>query len=253
MLKQSFTWWSFGSNQTPDVFLKAAAKIGYSAVELIDETLFPQVKKAGLEISAHRGHGTIERGLNRQEEHERIYKELATSLQLAETWKIPNLICFSGNRKGLSDAEGAEISAEGLRRVAPLAESAGVTLVLELLNSKVDHADYQCDNTPWGVKVVELVNSPNVKLLYDIYHMQIMEGDLIRTVQHHHQHIGHYHTAGNPGRHELNEAQEINYSPIFRAIRDTLYTGYITHEFIPIGEATIALQEAFEMCLKSLS
>lgn len=251
MIKQSFTWWSFSDRGlNADELLRDAAKIGYRAVELIDETLFAQVKKAGLELSAHRGHGTIEQGLNRRDQHQRIFRELEASIKLAEQWKIPNLICFSGNREGLSDDEGAEIVAEGLRKAAPLAESAGVTLVLELLNSKVDHPDYQCDNTPWGVKVTQMVDSPNVKLLYDIYHMQIMEGDLIRTIRNYHQHLGHYHTAGNPGRNEFNETQEIYYPPIFKAIQDTGYTGYIAHEFIPTGDATIALKEAFELTVK---
>jgi hydroxypyruvate isomerase len=253
MIKQSFTWWSFGNRQlAPAELFKTAAELGYSAIELVDEEFFPQVKHAGLEISAHRGHGTIERGLNRREHHDRILKELEQNIKLAEAWKIPNLICFSGNCEGMSDEEGAEITAEGLRKAAPLAEASGVTLVIELLNSKVDHADYQCDHTAWGVKVIEMVASPNVKLLYDIYHMQIMEGDLIRTVQEHHQHFAHYHTAGNPGRHDINDAQEINYPPIFRAIRDSGFSGYITHEFMPTGDVKIALEEAFELCVRSL-
>jgi hydroxypyruvate isomerase len=253
MIKQSFTWWSFGDDSNPDEILKVASDVGYSAVELIGEEHFSLAKKYGLEISAHRGHGTIERGLNRREHHDRIIKELEQNINLAAQWKIPNLICFSGNREGVSDEEGAEITAEGLRKAAPLAEASGVTLVLELLNSKVDHADYQCDHTAWGVKVIEMVASPNVKLLYDIYHMQIMEGDLIRTVQEDYQHFAHYHTAGNPGRHEINDAQEINYPPIFRAIKDSGFSGYITHEFMPTGDVKIALEEAFEVCAKSLA
>jgi hydroxypyruvate isomerase len=253
MLRQSFTWWSFGRNQNPDELLKAAADIGYSAVEILDEEYLPLTKKHELAVSAMRGHLSIPKGFNRREHHAGILKEVEQNIKLAEQWKAPTLICFSGNRDRLSDDEGAEIAAEGLRKAAPLAESAGVTLVLELLNSKVDHPDYQCDNTPWGAKVIELVASPNVKLLYDIYHMQIMEGDLIRTVQNYHQHFGHYHTAGNPGRHELNDRQEIYYPPIFKAIQDTGYTGYITHELVPTGDVKTALKEAFDLCVKSLS
>jgi hydroxypyruvate isomerase len=253
MIKQSFTWWSFADVTNPEELLKQAAKIGYAGVELIDEALFPPAKKHGLAISAHRAHGTIEQGLNNRDNHARILKELEQTLELAERWKIPNLICFSGNREGLSDAEGAEITAEGLSKVAPLAEAAGVTLVLELLNSKVDHPGYQCDYTSWGVSVVEKVASPRVKLLYDVYHMQIMEGDLIRTIQNQHKHFGHYHTAGNPGRHEINDQQEIFYPPIFKAIKDTGYSGYIAHEFLPTKDTVVALKEAFDLCKQSLA
>ncbi len=247
-MKQSFTWWSFSKNQDPDEVLKAAADIGYDAVEILDEKDFPLSKKYGLAMSGHRGHLGLSKGLNRREHHDGILKELETNIKIAETWNIPKLICFSGNRDSLSDSEGGEITAEGLRKAAPLAEAAGVTLVLELLNSKVDHPDYQCDHTAWGVKVIEMVASPNVKLLYDIYHMQIMEGDLIRTIKNNHQYIGHYHTAGNPGRNEINETQEIYYPPIFKAIRDTGYTGYIAHELIPTGDPKAALKQAFDLC-----
>jgi hydroxypyruvate isomerase len=252
MIKQSFTWWSFGDSENPELILKQAAEIGYAGVELIDQELFPLAKKHGLAISAHRGHDSIPKGLNRREGHTRILKELGQNLKLAELWKIPNLICFSGNREGLSDSEGAEITAEGLSKVAPLAEASGVTLVLELLNSKVDHPDYQCDHTTWGVKVVEMVASLRVKLLYDIYHMQVMEGDLIRTIGKYHQHFAHYHTAGNPGRHEINHQQEIFYPPIFKAIQETGYSGYIVHEFVPTKDRVVVLKEAFDLCAESL-
>jgi hydroxypyruvate isomerase len=251
-LKQAFTYWSFSNKSLSDEELfRSAAEIGYSAVELLGEDLFPLAKKYNLAVSSHRGHDSIPNGFNRREHHNRILKELEANLKIAEAWHIPTLICFSGNRNGISETEGAEITAEGLQKAAPLAEQAGVTLVLELLNSKVNHPDYQCDNTPWGVKVIEMVASPNVKLLYDIYHMQIMEGDLIRNVQQYHQHFGHYHTAGNPGRNEINETQEIYYPPIFRAIRDTNYTGYIAHEFIPTGDVRAGLKEAFELTVNS--
>jgi hydroxypyruvate isomerase len=253
MIKQSFTWWSFRKDQQPEDLLKAAAEIGYSAVELLDDNLLPLAKKYELAISAHRGHASIEKGLNRREQHMRIQKEIEDNLKVAKQFEIPNLICFSGNREGLSEAEGAEITAEGLRKVAPLAESAGVTLILELLNSKVSHPDYQCDHTSWGVKVIEMVASPNVKLLYDIFHMQIMEGDLIRTIGQYHQHFAHYHTAGNPGRNDLDDTQEINYPPIFRAIQATGFTGYIAHEFTPKDDVKTALKSAFDLCVKSLS
>jgi hydroxypyruvate isomerase len=251
-MKQSFTWWSFSKGQNPDELLKAAADIGYSAVEILDEKDFPLSKEYGLTMALHRGHLGLTKGMNRREHHAGIMKELEANIKIAEEWNIPNLVCFSGNRDGISDNEGAEITAEILRKAAPLAEGAGVMLVLELLNSKVDHLDYQCDTTAWGVKVIEMVGSPKVKLLYDIYHMQIMEGDLIRTIKNNHQHFGHYHTAGNPGRNEINEIQEIYYPPIFRAIRDTGYKGYIAHEFVPTGDVKAALKQAFDLCAQSL-
>jgi hydroxypyruvate isomerase len=203
------------------------------------------VKDHGLAISSIAGHASIVEGLNRRANHDRIERELAEHIRLAERWGIPVLICFSGSRAGLSDEEGAEICAEGLRRVAGAAEQAGVTLAVELLNSKVDHPDYQCDRTAWGVRLCQLVGSPRVRLLYDIYHMQIMEGDIIRTIQTHHQWFGHYHTAGNPGRHEIDETQEIWYPPIARAIVATGYAGYIAHEFIPTGDTVAGLRDAF--------
>ena len=253
-MKQSFTYWSFANKGlSVEDLIKSAAEIGYDAIELLDEEYFDLTKKYNLAIASHRAHGSLTQGLNRRDYHQGILKELEANIKIIEQWKIPNLICFSGNRNGLSEDEGAEITAEGLRKMALLAESAGVTLILELLNSKVDHPDFQCDKTPWGVKVVKLVDSPNVKLLYDIYHMQIMEGDLIRTIQNNHQHFAHYHTAGNPGRNEIGETQEIYYPPIFKAIKDTGYTGYIAHELIPTKDPKLALKEAFEICQRALT
>ncbi len=252
MLKQSFTYWSFATPKTdPETLLRRAAEIGYDGVELLDEALFPSAKAMGLEIVTHRAHAHIEVGLNRRENHQSIVRETEAALQLAERWKIPNLICFSGNRGGQSDDEGAKITAEGLRRLAPLAESAGVTLLLELLNSKVDHPDYQADRTAWGVSVTEMVGATNVKLLYDIYHMQIMEGDLIRTIGAHHSAFGHLHTAGNPGRRELDGAQEINYPAVFRAVAESGWDGFIGHEFIPTGEVEDSLRGAYHLVLQA--
>ncbi len=252
-MKQSFTWWSFDKGQDLNDFLRQAADMGYDAVEVIDEKDFKLAKNYGLEISLHWGTHNLIQSLNKREHHTETLKELETHLKLAEQWNIANLVCFSGNRNGRSDDEGAEIIAEILRKVAPLAESAGVKLVLELLNSKVDHPDFQCDNVAWGVKVVDMVASPNVRLLYDIYHIQIMKGDLIRTIQNHHAYFGHYHTAGNPGRSNLDDQQEIYYPPIFRAIRDTGYSGYIAHELLPKGDAVDALEQAFKLCSQSVA
>ena len=246
--KQSIAWWPLvPSLMTPEQFIRTVAEIGYQGVDLIPAEYWPQAKNHGLTIAAIGGHESLAAGLNRREHHARIEQELLTNLRLAEHWGIPNLICFSGNRNGLDDDAGIEITAEGLRRVARAAEEAGVTLVLELLNSKVDHPDYQCDHTAWGRRVCELVASPRVKLLYDIYHMQIMEGDIIRTIQTSPAAFGHYHTAGNPGRNDLDASQELNYPPIFRAIAATGYTGFVAHEFTPTGDPTAAIKAAFEL------
>jgi hydroxypyruvate isomerase len=248
-LKQSIAWWCFVPGAlTPEALVRAAADIGYPALELVDEEYWPLVKQYDLQMVSHRGHASITDGLNRKESRARIQGELRDNITLAVQWGIPNLICFSGNRSGISDTIGAEITAETLSSVARMAEDAGVTLVLELLNSKIDHPGYQCDHTAWGVKVCEMVNSPRVKLLYDIYHMQVMEGDIIRTIKMYHQHIAHYHTAGNPGRHEIGGDQELNYRAIAEAIAATGYGGYLGQEFVPTGDPVAGLKAAFALC-----
>ena len=249
MFKQSIAWWCYARGATtPEQLVRSAAELGYSGVDLVPPEYWQLVRDAGLTISAIGGHASIAEGLNRRENHQRIRQEIEHNLREAERWGIPILICFSGNRAGLPDAVGAEICAEGLRLVAHSAEDAGVTLAIELLNSKVDHPDYQAEKTAWGVQLCEMLASPRVRLLYDIYHMQIMEGDIIRTIQQYHQWFGHYHTAGNPGRHEINATQELNYPAIMQAIRATGYTGFVSQEFIPVGDTIGALREAFEIC-----
>ncbi len=251
--QQSVAWWPFVPQYlAPETFVRALAELGYNGVDLAPSEYWPLVREHGLRISAVGGHQSLTLGLNRRDQHERIEQEIRANLALAQQWDIPNLICFSGNRGGISDEAGAEATAEGLRRVARAAEEAGVTLILELLNSKVDHADYQADHTAWGVQVCDMVGSPRVKLLYDIYHMQIMEGDLIRTIQAAAPQIAHYHTAGNPGRHQLDETQEIYYPPIFRAIQASGYTGYICHEFVPSGDPMSALRETARLYARSV-
>lgn len=253
-IAQSFAWWSFAQPDTdPATLLRAAADAGYAGVDLIDPSLWALAKDMGLQIAAVNGHTSITEGLNDPAQHQRIHQELLSRLKLAEQHGIPNLIVFSGNRHGRDDPSGAAATADALRAIAPHAEDAGVTLVLELLNSRVDHPDYQADHTSWGLAVVEQVASPRVKLLYDVYHMQIMEGDLIRTIGSTHARIGHYHTAGNPGRHDLDAQQEIQYDAVFRAIRDTGFDGFIAHEFIPRGDPLLALRAAFETCQASLN
>ena len=249
-IKQSVSWWCFAGRGVADAELLQNIKaIGYGAVELIDQPLFQQARDCGLAIATHQGHQSIDRGLNDSAEHPRIEDELHKSFALAQKYEIPNLVVFSGNRRSdLTEEEGRDNTAVGLQRIAKAAEDAGVTLILELLNSKRDHAGYQCDHTAWGAEVCHLVDSPRVKLLYDIYHMQIMEGDLIETIGEHHNHFAHYHTAGVPGRHDLDTAQEINYPSVLRAIAQTNYEGYIGHEFIPKSDPIAALKAAWDLC-----
>ncbi len=249
-IKQSATGWSFiREDFTPEEFIRGAAKIGLSAVELIDQKYWPLAQELGLKIATFGGHDTLTDGLNKRENHDRIENELLASIELAIANDIPGVIVFSGNRyEGVSDEEGIDITAEGLNRVTKAAEEKGINLCLELLNSKVDHPDYQCDHTAWGVEVCKRVNSPRVKLLYDIYHMQIMEGDIIRTIQENIEYIAHFHTGGNPGRHELDVTQEILYPPVMRAIVETGYELYVGHEFIPKGDPIEGLRAAFHLC-----
>jgi hydroxypyruvate isomerase len=252
-IAQSVSWWCFVPEKlTPEEFVRAAADAGYLAVDLVPSEYFSLVADHGLKIAAIAGHESLTVGLNRRDQHARIKREIEAKLADLARYQIPNLICFTGNRDGLEDSEGIDITGEGLARLAPLAEREGINLILELLNSKVDHPDYQADHTEWGVSVCRNVNSLRVKLLYDIYHMQIMEGDIIRTIESSYPWIGHYHTAGNPGRNDLDDEQELNYSAILRAIKGTGYTGYIAHEFVPRADATAALERTFKQCASIL-
>lgn len=234
--------------------VKTAADIGYAAIELWSrppdfEDTVAMAKRNGLAVASMSGHASLPDGLNKRSNHDRIEAELKTSIDIAAEHGIPGLICFSGNRQPhMSEVEAIEAVADGLRRIAPYAEQKGVNLNLELLNSKVDHPGYQCDHTAWGVAVCERVNSPRVKLLFDIYHMAIMEGDLIRTIRENSKWIGHFHTAGNPGRNDLDDTQELNYAGICRAIATTGYELYVGHEFRPKGDPIAALQQTFAIC-----
>lgn len=255
LLRQSYCGWIFAGHGVPErELLQQAKAIGYDGAELISETLFSEARDLGMEIVSHQGQPDIHLGWNDPALHSDLEAEVHRRLALAQTHGILNLIVFSGNRRpGLSDEEGLENTALGLSKVAPAAEEAGVTLLLEALNSKRDHAGYQCDRTAWGAEVCRRAGSTHIKLLYDIYHLQIMEGDLIRTMEGNHSQIGHYHTAGNPGRRDLDQAQEINYPPLFRAIAATGYTGFVGHEFAPKGDPVAALQSAYDLCRLALS
>lgn len=253
MIKQSFAWWSFARDDvSPKALIRTAAEIGYKGIEMVPLEHWQTVKDHGLTLVNTQGHPLIPEGLNRLEHHTMIEKELKEKLRLAQKWDMPNLICFSGDRMGLSDEEGLENCVSNLKKLMPLAEDAGTQLHLEVLNSKVNHPDYQADSTAWAVEVCKQVDSPNLKILYDIYHMQIMEGDIIRTIQDYYPYFGHYHTAGNPGRHDLDNEQELAYPAIFRAIRDTTYAGFIGQEFIPKADPLKALKTSFELTQKSL-
>ena len=246
--KQSFAWWCVsGKAGDPATFMRKARDLGYRGVELLPREMWDTARNAGLTITAD-GVPPIEQGLNRRENHARIEADFRAKAELAKTYGVPHLIVFSGNRDGLPDDDGARVTIEGLKRLAPIAESLGVNALLELLNSKVDHKDYQCDHADWGAHVVNAVGSPGVTLLYDIYHMQIMEGDVINAIRKHINCIGHVHTAGVPGRHDIDDTQEINYRGVMKALDATGYRGWVTQEFMPRGEALPALKHAFDLC-----
>jgi hydroxypyruvate isomerase len=194
------------------------------------------------------GGGTIRDGLNVKANHDAIVKNFEQAIPRAAAMRVPNVITFFGNRRGMSDEEASANCVDGLNRVKRVAEDHGVTICVELLNSKVDHKDYQGDHTAFGVAVVKAVGSPRVKLLYDIYHMQIMEGDLMRTIRDQHQYLGHFHTGGVPGRHELDPTQEVNWPAVCRAIVDTGFSGYLAHEFVPTRDPLTSLREAVTLC-----
>jgi len=247
-LKHSISWWCFADKLKAAELIDAAVALGYDGFDLAGPEHWDAVRDAGLELAAEAGHNSLEDGLNKAENHDRIEQEIEKNLAHAQKYSILNLICFSGNRHGETDERGIEVTAAGLLRVAPAAEDAGVTLALELLNSKVNHRGYQCDRTAWGLEVIRRVDSPRVKLLYDIYHMQIMEGDLVRTIRDHHAAFAHYHTAGNPGRHEIDGTQEIHYPAVVAAIRETGFDGFLGQEFVPMGNPIVSLENALNIC-----
>jgi hydroxypyruvate isomerase len=181
--------------------------------------------------------------------HSTLIKNYTEHIELVAAAGYKNLICFSGNKNGMDDETGLKNAAAGLKQIMALAEKKGVIIQMELFNSKVDHKDYMCDNTAWGVELCKRIGSPNFKLLYDIYHMQINEGDVIRTLTNNHEFIGHYHTAGVPGRHEIDESQELFYPAIMKAIVATGYKGYVAQEFIPVAKDKLAsLKKAIDIC-----
>jgi hydroxypyruvate isomerase len=246
-LKHSVSRWCYGRIPLDDL-CKAAKDIGYSAIDLLDEKDWETPKKYGLTCAMANGFGSIPVGFNTIANHDKLVADATAMIPRAAAAGVPNIVCFSGNRRGISDSEGLANCITGLKRIAPVAEQYGVTLCLELLNSKVDHKDYQADHTAWGAQVVEGVGSPRVKLLYDIYHMQIMEGDVIRTIRDNFRHIAHFHTGGVPGRNEIDDTQELNYRRVMEAIADLGFGGYVAQEFVPKRDPLTSMKQAFEIC-----
>lgn len=233
-----------------ETFAQECQKIGLKSIELLGPEEWPILKKYGLTCALPNGAGMgIEKGFNDPKNHDALvksYEEIFPKIQAAG---YTSVICFSGNRNGMSDIDGMRNCAEGLKRLMPSAEKYNVTLIMELLNSKVNHRDYMCDHTTWGAGLCEMIGSEKFKLLYDIYHMQIMEGDVIATIKKYHKYIGHYHTGGVPGRNEIDETQELYYPAIMKAIVDTGFKGFVAQEFIPSRKDDIAsLKQGVTIC-----
>jgi hydroxypyruvate isomerase len=249
-VKQSVSRWPYSKIPLRE-FCRACTDMGIVAIDLLQPEDWPTVRDAGLVSSM--GYPTkrddfIATGFNNPKNHPMLLRELETTIPLAAKAGVPNVIAMFGNRYGPSDADAIANCADGLSKVKSLAEEQQVTVCVELLNSKVDHKGYQGDHTSFGVAVMERVGSPRVKLLYDIYHMQIMEGDVIRTITTNARYIGHFHTGGVPGRHELDDTQELNWHAIARAIADTGFTGYMAHEFMPTRDPLASLRAAVQTC-----
>jgi hydroxypyruvate isomerase len=247
-IRQSASRWCYRDIPL-DKLCAYAAQIGLQGIDLLNPEEYDVPARYGLVCSmAYAGGGEISSAMNRVENHPKIEEGFRKYIPLAAKAGVSNVITFSGNRNGMSDDEGAKNTIAGLNRVKKIAEDHGVTICMELLNSKVDHRDYMCDHTAWGVQVVQAVNSPRVKLLFDIYHMQIMEGDLVRTIQKNIDWIGHFHTGGVPGRHELDGTQEVQWDGVMRGIAATNFRGFVAHEFVPARDPLTSLREAADLC-----
>ena len=237
-----------------DDLCKAGKEMGLVAIDLLDPKDFETVKKHGLTCSMVSfptldGIGGIPKAFNRVEHHDKLFQAYEQRIKETADAGYERLICFSGNRAGLDDAQGLENCAIGLKRILPLAEKLKVTLCIELLNSKRTHKDYQCDHTAWGVELVKRISSERFKLLYDIFHMQIMDGDVCDTIKENHQYFAHYHTGGVPGRGEIDETQEINYPAVMKAIMETGFKGFVAQEFVPKRPDAIAsLKQGVQIC-----
>ena len=251
-IKQGVTRGVFAREMSLEECCRAAARLGIRGFDLIGPADWPLLKKYGLVPSMYPPGpgGTIPDALNRQENHGRLEKSLRAALDESAANGVPNIITFSGNRRGMPDAEGADNCVAFLNKLKAQAEDKGVTICMEYLNSKVNHKDYMFDHIAWGVDVVKRVNSPRVKILFDIYHAQIMDGDIVRNIRDYFQWIGHFHTGGNPGRHEIDRTQELNYPFVMEAIADLGFTGFVSHEYTPSpGHDPIeTLDKAIQLC-----
>ncbi|MGI9542628.1 MAG: hydroxypyruvate isomerase family protein [Cyclobacteriaceae bacterium] len=243
-INHSVCQWCY--NKLPlEELAERAQDIGMKSIELVQSKDWPILEKYGLTCALAYGSDlSLNSGFSHPEQHERLLKDFSINIPKAVDFGLKTVICFSGNRNGISDEQGLENCAQGLEPVVKLAEKYNITISMELLNSKVNHPDYQCDHTEWGVALVDKVGSPNFKLLYDIYHMQIMEGDIIATIRKYKDYIAHYHTGGVPGRNEIDDTQELQYATIMNAILETGYTGFVGQEFIPKGPDPLAALEA---------
>jgi hydroxypyruvate isomerase len=248
-INHSVCKWCYDKVKLEDL-AKFAKELGMSSIELLEVKDIPTVNKYGLTCAMVSGiPGGITQGLNRFENHDKMVEWFAATAPEVVKVGCQNVICFSGNRKGQADEEGLKNCAAGIKRLLPIAEKHGLTLVMELLNSKVNHADYQCDTSKWGVALCEAVGSERFKLLYDIYHMQIMEGDVIATIKKHHKWFAHYHTGGVPGRNEIDDSQELFYPAIMKAIAETGFKGHVAQEFIPKRADVLAsLKQGVTIC-----
>lgn len=248
-INHSVCRWTFPHLSVEELSL-LVKEIGFNAIDLVGPAEWPVLKKHGIDSSMCNGAEiSLEQGWNNKDYHNQLIKNYSEMIPLVGKAGYKNLILFSGNKDGMDDETGMKNSVEGLQKILPLAEKHGVILQMELFNSKVNHPDYMADNSPWGIELCKQLGSENFKLLYDIYHMQISEGDIIRTIKDNHQYFGHYHTAGVPGRNEIDETQELYYPAIMKAIADTGYTGYVAQEFIPKSEdKSEALREAIKLC-----
>ncbi len=252
-INHSVCSWTY-NHLTLDELCIAVKKIGLKAIDLAAPKDWPILQKHGIHCSMcyTAGEISLTQGWNNKSMHAALIKEFSEAIPLVAKAGYKNLICFSGNRNGMDDHTGLQNCVEGLKQIMSLAEKNGVIIQMELFNSKVDHKDYMCDRSAWGVELCKQLGSANFKLLYDIYHMQINEGDVIRTIRDNHQYFGHYHTAGVPGRHEIDDTQELYYPAIMKAIVATGYKGHVAQEFIPTGKTNddklAALRKAVMTC-----
>jgi hydroxypyruvate isomerase len=245
-INQTVCQWCYGKMKVEDLAANAA-RMGLKGMDLVGPEHWETLRKHGLTGTMTPSH-PIEKGINHKENWDFCLGAIRKSIDATAEAGFPNVICFSGNRNGMSDEEGLANCAEALKKVVGLAEEKKVTICMELLNSRVNHKDYMCDKSAWGVKLVKAVGSERFKLLYDIYHMQIMEGDVIATIKREHEHFAHYHTGGVPGRNEIDDTQELYYPAIMQAIVATGYKGWVGQEFIPKREPMVSLAQAARIC-----